>query len=166
MFNHLQIVEINEPNGWINVNTPKCDANSVCYFVNSFNNWPTLTSIDTKNKEDVKRLSTPGKTVLSLNGIKDGVLWDSLDFIAFSRVTLSFFFISAITHRHRPLISPTTDTFIQTTTACRAAFSRLKEIYALTRRQHLARTSHTTCFLATVRTCHSREFFVLKDVRK
>jgi hypothetical protein len=71
---HLQIMEINEPNGWINVNTPKCDANSVCYFVDNFNNWPTLTSVDTKNKEDVKRLSATGKTVISLNGIQGGAL--------------------------------------------------------------------------------------------
>lgn len=68
------MMEINEPKGWINVNTPKCDANSVCYFVNNFNNWPTLTSIDTKAKEDVKQLSMTGMTVLSLYGIKDGVL--------------------------------------------------------------------------------------------
>lgn len=67
-------MEIDEPNGWIDVNTPKCDANGVCYFVNNFNNWPALTSIDTRNKQDVKHLSSSGMNVLSLYGIKDGVL--------------------------------------------------------------------------------------------
>lgn len=67
-------MEINEPNGWINVNTPKCDANSLCYFVNNYENWPTLTRVDTKKREDVKHLSSNGQTVLSLYGIQDGDL--------------------------------------------------------------------------------------------
>lgn len=61
-------MEINEPNGWIDVNTPYCDANAVCYFLNNFENWPTLTSIDTKNKVDIKRLSN-GMNVLAIYGI-------------------------------------------------------------------------------------------------
>jgi hypothetical protein len=67
-------MEINEPKGWIDVNTPICDANSVCYFVNNFNNWPTLMSVDTRNKGDVRQLSSAGTTVLSLQGIFNGVL--------------------------------------------------------------------------------------------
>lgn len=67
-------MEINEPNGWIELNTPKCDANAVCYFVNNNNNWPTLTSVDTRNKEDVKHLSIAGQTVLSFYGIRNGVV--------------------------------------------------------------------------------------------
>lgn len=66
-------MEINEPNGWIDVNTPKCDANDVCYFTNNFNNWPTLTSVDTRTKQ-VQHISSSGMNVVSLYGIQNGVL--------------------------------------------------------------------------------------------
>lgn len=62
-------MEISEPNGWIDVNTPYCDANAVCHFLNNYNNWPRLTSIDTKNKVDIKRLSGDGMNVLTIYGI-------------------------------------------------------------------------------------------------
>lgn len=67
-------MEISEPNGWIDVNTPKCDANSVCYFINNFNNYPTLTSVDTRNKQDVKHLSGDYMNVLSIYGVQDGTV--------------------------------------------------------------------------------------------
>lgn len=65
-------MEINEPDGWIDVNTPKCDANAVCYFIDNHNNWPALTSVDTRNPSDVKRLSSEGMSVLSLQGLQGG----------------------------------------------------------------------------------------------
>lgn len=64
-------MEINEPSGWIDVNTPKCDANSVCYFINNHDKWPALISVDTKDKL-VTPLTNVGMNVLSFYGIYDG----------------------------------------------------------------------------------------------
>lgn len=66
-------MEINEPNGWIDVNTPKCDANAVCYFINNNSNWPRLTSVDTRSKQ-IEHLSDVGMNVLSIYGIQDGTV--------------------------------------------------------------------------------------------
>jgi hypothetical protein len=63
---------IDEPKGWINVNTPQCEESSVCYFINNHNNWPTLISVDTKNPQKVEYLSDAGMNVLSFYGIKNG----------------------------------------------------------------------------------------------
>lgn len=68
-----EIMELNEPDGWLNpFHIPKCDNSSVCYLVDNFKNWPTLTSVDTKNKQDVKRLSSDGMTVTRIYGVHNG----------------------------------------------------------------------------------------------
>ncbi|CRK90577.1 CLUMA_CG004279, isoform A [Clunio marinus] len=45
-----EIFEINEPNGWINVNTPRCDDLGRCHFINNNNNWPSIVRVDTSTK--------------------------------------------------------------------------------------------------------------------
>lgn len=57
--------------GWVDVNTPKCDANSICYFINNNGNWPMLTSVDINNGGTIRRLSETGVNVLSVYGIRD-----------------------------------------------------------------------------------------------
>ena len=64
----LQIFEINEPNGWIDVNTPKCDANSNCYFVNNNANWPAVLKLNAISRE---YLTATGLTVRSIYGVTD-----------------------------------------------------------------------------------------------
>lgn len=67
-----QVMEFGElERGWVDINTPKCDANSICYFINNHDNWPMLTSVDIKNQGTTKRLSPPGVNVLSVYGIRD-----------------------------------------------------------------------------------------------
>ena len=66
---YSELLEINEPNGWINVNTPKCNTAGDCYFVNNFNGWPALTSIS--NKLTVNHHSEPGQSVMSFIGMND-----------------------------------------------------------------------------------------------
>lgn len=69
---YKQVTEFGErERGWVDVNTPKCDANSICYFINNNDNWPMLTSIDTKNQGAIRRLSAPGVNVLSVYGVRD-----------------------------------------------------------------------------------------------
>lgn len=65
-------MKIDEPNGWIDVNTPKCDDDSVCYFITNNANWPTLTKVDTRDASKVEHLSTPGMNVLAFYGISGG----------------------------------------------------------------------------------------------
>jgi hypothetical protein len=65
-------MEIDEPRGWIELNTPKCDSNGVCFFINNANNWPSLVSLDT-NTRDYKVLSQ-NKHVFSYYGARDGKL--------------------------------------------------------------------------------------------
>ena len=64
-----ELLEINEPNGWIDVNTPKCNTAGNCYFVNNFNGWPALTSIS--NKLTVNHHSEPGQSVMSFLGMTE-----------------------------------------------------------------------------------------------
>lgn len=65
-------MRINEPNGWIELNTPKCDVNAVCYFINNNNNWPALTRVDTVSRV-VSQLSKADQNVLTFYGIGGGV---------------------------------------------------------------------------------------------
>jgi len=65
-----QIAEINEPDGWIELDTPKCDADGICYFINNANNWPSLTKIDTNNNN--LTVLTSNKHVFSYLGSRDG----------------------------------------------------------------------------------------------
>ncbi|CAO1395349.1 unnamed protein product [Diamesa tonsa] len=66
---YKELLEINEPNGWIDVNTPKCNKAGDCYFVNNFNGWPALTSIS--NKLTVNHHSEPGQSVMTFIGMTD-----------------------------------------------------------------------------------------------
>lgn len=61
-------MRIDEPDGWIELNTPKCYANAVCYFINNFNKWPALTRVDTDSRV-VSHLSKADQNVLTFYGI-------------------------------------------------------------------------------------------------
>lgn len=95
-------MEINEPNGWIELNTPRCDANEICFFINNHNKWPMLTRVDTSTRA-VSYLSKADQTVLSFYGTAaDGVRWIFNGFSLHNRVWMSRP-LSAITwRRHRP----------------------------------------------------------------
>lgn len=65
-------MEINEPDGWIELDTPKCNSEGICYFINNNQNWPSLTRVNTNSKTiDV---ITHNKHVLSYYGSRDGKL--------------------------------------------------------------------------------------------
>ncbi|KAG5675085.1 hypothetical protein PVAND_005017 [Polypedilum vanderplanki] len=68
-----EIMEINEPNGWIELNTPKCETTGICYFINNADNWPSLTRVDTNQK--TSNVLTKDKHVLSYYGSRNGKLY-------------------------------------------------------------------------------------------
>lgn len=67
-----ELLEMNQPYGWIDLSTPKC-LDSICYFIDDYNNWPTLTGVNTKDKQDIKRLTSTGMNVLNFYGINNGI---------------------------------------------------------------------------------------------
>ncbi|XP_070499034.1 venom dipeptidyl peptidase 4 [Chironomus tepperi] len=74
-FEMATIAEINEPDGWIELDTPKCEADGICYFINNANNWPSLTKIDT-NTNTLTPL-TSNKHVFSYLGSRNGKIYYS-----------------------------------------------------------------------------------------
>lgn len=65
---------IDELNGWIELNTPKCEADGVCYFINNHDNWPSLTRVATNVVPPTIDVITRSKHVLSYYGSRDGKL--------------------------------------------------------------------------------------------
>lgn len=65
-------MHINETKGWIELNTPKCSTDGICYFINNNQNWPSLTRVNTNTK--VVDVITQNKHVLSYYGSRNGKL--------------------------------------------------------------------------------------------
>lgn len=65
-------MHINETNGWIELNTPKCSTDGICYFINNNQNWPSLTRVNTNTK--AVDVITQNKHVLSYYGSRNGKL--------------------------------------------------------------------------------------------
>jgi hypothetical protein len=66
-------MKIDEPDGWIELNTPSCE-NGVCYFINNDKNWPSLTKVDTNISPATINVITKDKHVLNFYGVRDDKL--------------------------------------------------------------------------------------------
>jgi Dipeptidyl peptidase IV (DPP IV) N-terminal region len=68
---YTKVIELNEPNGWIDINSPKCSA-GICIFISNRNNWPTLTTVNTNT--NAVEYHTANKHVLTYYGTRNGKL--------------------------------------------------------------------------------------------
>lgn len=66
------MMRIEEPEGWIELDTPKCSTDGICYFINNNENWPSLTRVDINSK--THEVITHDKHVLSYYGSRGGKL--------------------------------------------------------------------------------------------
>lgn len=67
-------MKIDESNGWIELNTPKCEDDGYCYFINNNENWPSLTRINTNTSPAEIDVITHDKHVLSYYGSRNSKL--------------------------------------------------------------------------------------------
>lgn len=63
-----EVMNIEEPDGWIEINTPRCHSSGVCYLINNKDNWPRLTSVNTATGA-VETHTPDGVSVISIYGV-------------------------------------------------------------------------------------------------